>query len=340
MQQHLFEPFAQADASATREYGGTGLGLAITKRLVGIMGGTISFTTEINKGTAFRAAIPAHAVDATTVRLPRHFNLLQPWVPYAPLNCRVLVVDDRREIRYLVRQFIEEAGGRVTTVGDAYSGFTEIQNAVKERRPFDIVLMDIQMPGLDGYEAARQLRSGGFTQPIIALTADAMKGHREQCLQAGCNDYLSKPLDRETLVGLVARYTNSGQTSATASSDDVATKRSYKILLVDDSRTACTAITRLLEAAGHHVRATFDGKSALSIAENFNADIVLLDFKLPDIGGYELLKALKKLKPLEKARFFAVSGYSREDIQDKSSPVDFDHFITKPVDISYVQSLF
>ena len=336
MQQHLFEPFAQADASATREYGGTGLGLAITKRLIRMMGGTIGFATEIDKGTAFRVAIPAQAVDTTTVSLPRHLNLLLPWVPHSPLNCRVLVVDDRREIRYLVRQFIEEAGGRVTTVGDADSGFTEIQNAAEEDRPFDIVLMDIQMPGLDGYEATRRLRSHGFTQPIIALTADAMKGHREQCLEAGCDDYLSKPIDRETLVDLVARYTRGAPTPAASA----ATKRSYKILLVDDSRTACAAITRLLEAAGHQVRAALDGRSALTLAQDFEADVVLLDFKLPDIGGYELLKELKKLKPLEKAKFFAVSGYSQEEIQDKNSPVDFDHFITKPVDISYIESLF
>jgi signal transduction histidine kinase/DNA-binding response OmpR family regulator len=340
MQQHLFEPFAQADTSATREYGGTGLGLAITKRLVDMMGGTIAFATQINKGTAFRVAIPSHALDATTIRLPRALNPTQSWIANSPLDCRVLVVDDRREIRYLVRQFIEEAGGRAYTVGDGHSSFEAIQSAARENQPFDIVLMDMQMPGLDGYEATRQLRAQGFRRPIIALTADAMKGNREKCLEAGCDDYLSKPIDRETLVEIVARYTSSAQNDSAASSERVVGKRSLKILLVDDSRTACTAIGRLLESSGHCVRMAFDGKSALSTAQNFDADIVMLDFKLPDTTGYELLKELKKLKSLQNAKFFAVSGLAREDIQNKDSPVDFDHFITKPVDVSYVETLF
>jgi signal transduction histidine kinase/DNA-binding response OmpR family regulator len=340
MQQHLFEPFAQADTSATREYGGTGLGLAITKRLVDMMGGTIAFATQINRGTAFRVAIPTHALDATTIRLPRSLNPAQSWIANSPLDCRVLVVDDRREIRYLVRQFIEEAGGRAYTVGDGHSSFEAIQSAARENQPFDIVLMDMQMPGLDGYEATRQLRAQGFSRPIIALTADAMKGNREKCLEAGCDDYLSKPIDREILVEMVARYTSSAQNDSAAGSERVVGKRSLKILLVDDSRTACTAIGRLLESSGYRVRMAFDGKSALSTAQNFDADIVMLDFKLPDTTGYELLKELKKLKSLQNAKFFAVSGLAREDIQNKDSPVDFDHFITKPVDVSYMETLF
>jgi signal transduction histidine kinase/DNA-binding response OmpR family regulator len=340
MQERLFERFAQADESSTRGYGGTGLGLAITKRLVDMMGGTIAFATQINKGTAFRVAIPTHALDATTIRLPRSLNPAQRWIANSSLDCRVLVVDDRREIRYLVRQFIEEAGGRAYTVGDGYSSFEAVQSAAQENQPFDIVLMDMQMPGLDGYEATRQLRAQGFRRPVIALTADAMKGNREKCLEAGCDDYLSKPIERETLLEMVARYTSRSQNESATNSERGVGKPGLKILLVDDSRTACTAIGRLLESSGHRVRMAFDGKSALHIAQNFDADIVMLDFKLPDTTGYELLKELKKLKSLQNARFFAVSGLAREDIQDNESPVDFDHFITKPVDVSYVETLF
>jgi len=340
IQQHLFEPFAQADTSTTREYGGTGLGLAITKRLVDMMGGTIAFATQVNKGTAFRVAIPTHALDATAIRLPGPLTPSQPWIANSPLDCRVLVVDDRREIRYLVRQFIEEAGGRAYTVGDGHSSFEAVQSAAQENQPFDIVLMDMQMPGLDGYEATRQLRVQGFRRPVIALTADAMKGNREKCLEAGCDDYLSKPIERETLLEMVARYTSRSQNESATNSERGVGKPGLKILLVDDSRTACTAIGRLLESSGHRVRMAFDGKSALHIAQNFDADIVMLDFRLPDTTGYELLKELKKLTSLQNAKFFAVSGLAREDIQDKDSPVDFDHFITKPLDVSYVETLF
>lgn len=340
MQQRLFQPFTQADTSVTRGYGGTGLGLAITKRLIDMMGGAIAVLTELNRGTTFRVSIPVEAVDQTTVIIPRSLQLYRSSSADLQLNGRVLVIDDRVEIRYLVRQIIEEAGGQVSTVGDGLSGIEAVQQAAKENRAFDLILMDIQMPGLDGYEATRRLRSQGFKMPIIGLTANAMKGHREKCLEAGCDDYLSKPLDRSALIEMVASYTRKGGNALPADSASMADKAGLKILLVDDNEKACKATGTLLEKAGYRVQMAFDGRSAIETAHNFDANVVLLDFKLPDIGGYELLGRLKEIKRLQSAKFFAVSGYAREDIQRQNSEVDFDYFITKPVIISELQKLF
>jgi PleD family two-component response regulator len=118
------------------------------------------------------------------------------------------------------------------------------------------------------------------------------------------------------------------------------TEISLNILLVDDSEAACIGIGRLLQKAGHRIRMAFDGTSALSVAQDFVADVVLLDFRLPDIDGYELLRSLKQVTTLQNAKFFAVSGYAREDIQEKAATVDFDDFIMKPIDMSYLQKLF
>ena len=340
MQERLFQPFTQADTSVTRGYGGTGLGLAITKRLIDMMGGAITVLTELNRGTTFRVSIPVEAVDPTTVIVPRSLQLYDGASVNSQLNCRVLIIDDRVEIRYLVRQMIEQAGGEVSTVGDGLSGIEAVRQAEKEGRTFDLILMDIQMPGLDGYEATRSLRSQGFKMPIIGLTANAMKGHREKCLEAGCDNYLSKPIDRNTLIEMVASYTLKDHKGSDVSSASISGISGLNILLVDDSERACKATGMLLEKAGHRVQMAFDGKSALDAAHNFAANVVLLDFKLPDMSGYELLGRLKEINRLHGAKFFAVSGYAREDIQRGNSQVDFDYFITKPVNISELQKLF
>ena len=208
MQARLFQPFTQADTSATREFGGTGLGLAITKRLVDLMGGSISFETELDKGTTFKVSIPVE----TSQKKERNgawsgHHAHQP-IQGSRIHCRVLVVDDRPEMRSLFRYFIEGAGGRVWTAEDGRSAVEAVRSAQTEGQPIDLVLMDIQMPGLDGYEATRILRAGGFENAIVALTASAMKTDRERCLVAGCNDYLTKPVQPDELIELIGRYCN------------------------------------------------------------------------------------------------------------------------------------
>ncbi len=123
------------------------------------------------------------------------------------LACRVLVVDDRRDVRHISQHFLEKAGAKVVTAEDGRFGIDAALAARESGQPFDLVVMDMQMPNLDGLQATAQLRSAGIQWPIIALTADAMKGDRQRCLDGGCDDYLSKPIDHDKLVGMAARYT-------------------------------------------------------------------------------------------------------------------------------------
>ena len=206
MRAQLFEPFAQADMAATREYGGTGLGLAITKRLVDMMEGSISCESEPNKGTTFRVALPIIAVKPGNALIAARGG--RPITPNQDkrLNCRVLIVDDRPEMQYLFRHFVEEAGGRVMTAQDGHSAIEAVRAAQSGGQSVDVVLMDIHMPGLDGYETVRRLRAQGFGKPIIALTAAAMTSDRQKCLAAGCDDYLTKPVEAQVLIDVVAHY--------------------------------------------------------------------------------------------------------------------------------------
>jgi len=208
---HLFQPFTQADASTTRKHGGTGLGLAISRRLANLMGGDISVASEVGQGSVFHFTMRARRTIEPEVlkdNLPGRSRPAQ--LPLLGLQgCRLLVVDDGRDNQLLVQRFLQMEGAEVLLADDGGQALDLLlRHPMAES--IDLVLMDMQMPEIDGYEATRRLRSAGFAKPILALTANAMSGDRERCLDAGCDDYLSKPIARKALLNLIAQYLRSG----------------------------------------------------------------------------------------------------------------------------------
>jgi signal transduction histidine kinase/DNA-binding response OmpR family regulator len=339
LQGQLFNVFTQADSSMTRRYGGTGLGLALSKRLIEMLNGSITFYSEPGKGSTFSVTIPRAATEEPS---PDYRQAgLRALPGKSPLRGRrVLVTDDRPEIRYLIQRFFEDAGADVMT---AASGSAAI-DCVKEDggsvgENVDLVVMDMSMPDVDGIEATRRLRDAGFKKPVIALTAAATKEDHDRFLKAGCDAYLVKPVEREALIDAAARYiAGYADTSDEKEARDEPAKAARKILLVDDHRAACNSLARLLEMSGYEVRAAFNGKTALALAQDFPADAVILDIKLPDMTGYELLKRLRNLSGLRAARYIALTGYA-DEVRSKDPDVNFDHFVLKPVDIIRLESL-
>lgn len=210
-QRRLFQPFSQGDSSVTRSYGGSGLGLAISQRLVHMLAGEVSMHSRLGEGATFVVKLPVHARDSLDLVEPDLVSLTRASeeAPHCEraLHCRVLVVDDRRDVRHISQHFLEKAGAIVSTAEDGRQGVDAAIAAREAGTPFDLIVMDMQMPIMDGLQATAQLRSAGVHEPIIALTADAMKGDRERCLAGGCDDYLSKPIDHNQLVRMVAHYT-------------------------------------------------------------------------------------------------------------------------------------
>jgi signal transduction histidine kinase/ActR/RegA family two-component response regulator len=209
--ERIFQPFTQADASMTRRYGGTGLGLAISKRLVDRLGGRLSVHSEIGKGSTFRLAISVPHPQHLTMIPPRDASeeISQPLNVQADtteLACRVLLADDGPDNRRLLEFVLRRAGAAVTVTDNGQAAMELALAAERDGRPFAVILMDMQMPVLDGYGATELLRSLGYARPIIALTAHAMTGDREKCLKAGCTDYAAKPIDRARLIAQVARH--------------------------------------------------------------------------------------------------------------------------------------
>jgi PAS domain S-box-containing protein len=201
----IFEAFAQADASTTRRFGGTGLGLAISRRFARVLGGDLVASSQPGQGSVFTLTLATGSPEGVPMLQP---DQLQQAAEAAPAAARagwrfapamVLVVDDGPENRELVRLVLEEAGLRVA---EAENGQVALDRIAAEA--VDLVLMDMQMPVMDGFTATQRLRAQGSTLPIVALTANAMKGFEQEILAAGCTAYLTKPIDIDMLVDTLA----------------------------------------------------------------------------------------------------------------------------------------
>ncbi len=202
-QARLFAPFTQADTSTTRRYGGTGLGLSICRELAALMGGEVGVDSRLGYGSTFWADLPLQAVDATEPLADTSWDVSDHLQ-----GAHVLVVEDNPVNMLIVVAMLEQWGVQVGQVTDGSLALHAVEQAVRERQPFDMVLMDVQMPEMSGHEAARQLRERYDAQalPIVALTAAALVSERDQALQSGMNDFLTKPIDAHQLRAAVQKY--------------------------------------------------------------------------------------------------------------------------------------
>lgn len=207
----LFTPFTQADSSTTRRFGGTGLGLAISRRLAEMLGGKIEVESKLGQGSTFTlsmelvlppAAPMLHAPPEPAAREVQP----APANPDQALRGRVLLAEDGKDNQRLIGFVLEKAGLEVDMADNGQVACQYAAASTGAGKPYDLILMDMQMPELDGYEATRRLRQDGWQGPIVALTAHVMAEDRRKCLEAGCSDYLTKPIDRGTFLATVTRH--------------------------------------------------------------------------------------------------------------------------------------
>jgi signal transduction histidine kinase len=209
----VFQPFVQADGQTTRKFGGTGLGLTISRRLAEMLAGNITVTSQLGRGSVFRGEVAAGSlkgvqfIDPDAWGCPEPVGAAVPQTPPAPgqfvCPCRILLAEDGPDNQRLITYFLTRAGARVEKADDGEVAVALALAAVADGQPFDVLLMDVQMPRLDGCSAARRLRARGYLRPIIALTAHVGTGDKQKCLASGCNDFLTKPIERGKLIQTV-----------------------------------------------------------------------------------------------------------------------------------------
>ncbi|MDA7950240.1 MAG: response regulator [Pirellulaceae bacterium] len=356
-QAKLFQPFTQADTSTTREFGGTGLGMAITRKLVDQMEGKIHVESLPTMGTSFSVLLPTEPVDSETVTevfdagpdsIQGHQGKLSQ---QEALACRILLVEDGPDNQRLLTVLLKKAGATVDLAENGKIAIEKILQAEEEKKCYEVILMDMQMPVMDGYTAARNLRGLGFSRPIIALTAHAMQGDRDKCLNAGCDDYLTKPINRNELYEKIGCWRNlninqpelknySTNSVFEGISDHEEEKEVLPIepigsvLVADDIDDNQKILKKILEPLGATVTVVANGLDAVRAVEESLKNkepfsYIFMDIKMPVMDGIEATKRIREIgctgKIIGTSAFFDV--YEKDTYEDKG----FDHFIKKPI---------
>ncbi len=328
----LFQPFTQADSSQTREYGGTGLGLAISKQLVEMMGGTIGVTSQSGQGSEFHFTVRFGLGTAPPV------SALPP-VEFSKHNA--LVVDDSANAREILADLLATLG---MTSRQADSGQTALAAWSATDRPFDLVLLDWKMPGMDGIETARQLRTLPGAEALSIVVVTSYGG--DQALAAAepglIDAVLEKPVNPATLSRTLA---NLFATVATASppaepaagnthtADILARTRGMRVLLAEDNEiNQEVAVDLLSSVAGVSVTVANNGREALEHLRNADFDAVLMDIQMPEMGGYEATELIRAEPRWAKLPIIAMTAHAMVKDRERCIQVGMNDFVSKPFD--------
>jgi CheY-like chemotaxis protein len=264
----LFEEFSQGDATTARQYGGTGLGLAITRRLCQMMGGDVSVTSEVGKGTTFAVRLPVVAAVVVARDQPSET------VTDVPSGDCVLVIDDDATARELIADYLRQAGFAVIRAAGGREGLKR----AKDHHPIAITL-DVMMPDIDGWTVLAALR-GDLQLADIPVVMATIVDERRQGMTLGAVGYLTKPIDRDKLVEIIRRYgAPSGPT---------------RVLVVEDDATQRERVRSWLEPPQWLVTEAENGRVALERLKDTVPDVIILDLMMPEMDGFQLVAALQQ----------------------------------------------
>src|SRR5437867_2223676 len=323
----IFQEFTQADASMTRRYGGTGLGLAISRRLVALMGGELAVTSEVGHGSEFSFALTfpleaAQTAARATVSLGGR---------------RLLVVDDNETNRRIVRDMLGAEGMAVHEAPRADAGLEALRRAARAGTPYDLAILDAQMPDQDGFELATAVRAdrGLAATRLLILTSAGQRGDGERCRQLGIQAYLTKPIARADLVEAVGTVL-AGTVSAPGAADLVTrhsiaeSRHALRILLAEDNPVNQQVATAMLLKRGHQVDVVSNGREAVDAVARERYDVVLMDIQMPEMDGFEATAKIRVLAQGRTLPIIALTAHALSGERERCLERGLSGYLAKP----------
>ncbi len=329
-QELIFDAFTQADSSTTRQYGGTGLGLSISAQLVQMMDGKISVESEPGRGSRFRftARFGLPRRRAPAARLPPKLRGL-----------RVLVVDDNATNRRILEEMLSHWRMRPTAASGGKEALRELERSARGGRPFSLVLLDGNMPQMDGFMLAEEIRRhpqlAGAS--IMMLTSAPRPGDRARCLELAVSAYLSKPIKQsdlmDTIVSVLAPPVASRARRAQAGGARSAGERRLRVLVAEDNRVNQQVAVGMLERAGHGSVVVSNGREALAVLETQTFDLVLMDVQMPELDGLEATAAIRERERRSGGHvpIVAVTAHAMKGDAERCLAAGMDAYLAKPL---------
>jgi CheY-like chemotaxis protein len=330
-QQRILEPFKQVDGSTTRKYGGTGLGLSISLRLVELLGGRLSIESTEGQGSTFRFVLPLK-------RTPESISMES--APKVDLQgVSVLIVDDNLTNRRLLEAMVRRWEMKSTVVDGGSAAIAALENAQRRGNPFQLVLLDVHMPGVDGFEVAAEIQR----RPVLAnaavlmLTSRDRAGDVRRCRELGITRYLIKPITQREL--LVAVQTALGGAPGTAVRRPVlpprpdASKPSLRVLLAEDNNVNQALAVALLKREGHTATVVDNGLAAVAAATSGSFDAILMDVQMPEMSGLDATQAIRAHERTTGTHVYiiALTAHAMHGDQDRCLAAGMDGYLPKPI---------
>ena len=334
-QTKIFSRFTQADGSTTRKYGGSGLGLAISQQLVEMMGGEITLESEVGVGTTFNfTAIFEKQLNPSTTTLGQPSDLL---------NLHVLAIDDNATNRMVISKMLSSFGCRIETAVGGEEGLQQLRAALTEDDPFQVVLLDMQMPVMDGEATARAIKSDSNLSnlEVVILTSMGQRGDASKFEEIGCAGYLLKPIRQQqlfeallTIIGKSVPQLSEGQRRLiTRHSLSEQQRQRIQILLAEDNPVNRKLATTLLNKAGYPVDSVETGIQVIDALQHKHYDLILMDVQMPEMDGFEATRRIRQSESDgQHTPIIAMTAHAMKGDRDRCLEAGMDDYLPKPLD--------